>query len=193
MNKVRYIDSNPCQESWEKMVPIEGGKHCEVCQTKVYDLTGFSIEEIKSFKGKGYCVQLTEKQVDDFRYVHPLKRFAVAALFVFGTSLFTVSYAQELNDTVIEVEDSCVVKGELKRKGSNSVLANQPVHFDVEGKRYTTTTDENGNFVIALPHNSRISMSTSHSAKRIHFSTKDKSKKNTGVTRFHIRRIRGKF
>ena len=61
------------------------GKFCGICNTKVYDLSEKSLEKIESdYINKDICVKMTEEQVDAFRYVHPVKRFAIAAFFIFG-------------------------------------------------------------------------------------------------------------
>ena len=190
MNIKRDIEINPCEESWEKMDSAGSGRNCGVCQTKVYDLTNSSDNEIEKFKGKGHCVLLTAEQVDNQRFIHPLKRFAVAAMFAFGSTLFTFSYAQNINVETIELKDSCNVTGVLKNKKNGNVLVGQRVRFDIDGEQFSTVTDEGGKFQIYLPNNPRVSMSTFNSSKRIHFSTKKKQSKNIGVTRFPIRKIR---
>ena len=94
----KVIHENPCSETWENMEDFSEGKFCGVCNTKVYDLSEKSLEKIESdYINKDICVKMTEEQVDAFRYVHPVKRFAIAAFFIFGTSLFTITYGQELS------------------------------------------------------------------------------------------------
>ena len=40
---------NPCQESWDEMIPMEGGKHCTHCNKKIHDFTGYSDKQLYQF------------------------------------------------------------------------------------------------------------------------------------------------
>lgn len=40
---------NPCKENWDEMTPVDGGKHCNHCSKKVYDLTGYSDKQLYQF------------------------------------------------------------------------------------------------------------------------------------------------
>ncbi|WP_223606687.1 hypothetical protein [Chryseobacterium sp. OSA05B] len=45
--KKEFQISNPCSENWDKMQQAPGGKFCDLCSKKVYDLTGKTDEEIQ--------------------------------------------------------------------------------------------------------------------------------------------------
>ena len=38
---------NPCEEKWESMQEVQGGKHCNLCDKKVWDLDKLSDSEIR--------------------------------------------------------------------------------------------------------------------------------------------------
>jgi hypothetical protein len=38
----------PCHENWDKMIPVEGGRHCSSCNKLIRDFTNHSQEEIVS-------------------------------------------------------------------------------------------------------------------------------------------------
>ena len=121
----KAIHENPWSETWENMEDFPEGKFCGVCNTKVYDLSEKTLEKIESdYINKDVCVKMTEAQVDAFRYVHPVKRFAIAAFFIFGTSLFTITYGQELADSIpIYKSNECKFFGRFVfRKSSTQVI-----------------------------------------------------------------------
>ena len=57
----------PCHEDWNKMTPVEQGKHCAVCQKNVVDFTTQDDEEIlnffKNYNGSA-CGRFTNEQLN---------------------------------------------------------------------------------------------------------------------------------
>ncbi|MBX9784039.1 MAG: carboxypeptidase-like regulatory domain-containing protein [Chitinophagaceae bacterium] len=57
----------PCHEDWNKMTPVEQGKHCAVCQKNVVDFTTQDDEEIlnffKNYNGSA-CGRFTKEQLN---------------------------------------------------------------------------------------------------------------------------------
>lgn len=47
MMKKEFQISSPCSENWDNMQQAPGGKFCDLCSKKVYDLTGKTDEEIQ--------------------------------------------------------------------------------------------------------------------------------------------------
>jgi hypothetical protein len=79
------------------MNPNEIGKFCSSCQTSVYNIQDKSLNEIQDLKtinNDKICGRISKVQYEQFRFLHPMKRFAIALFLVFGTGLFTSSYAQ---------------------------------------------------------------------------------------------------
>ena len=93
----------PCHEDWSKMSPNEQGRHCDSCAKTVVDFTAMSDDEVKHFfinkKEERVCGRFQQKQLDQividlpsniFRIDMPLwKKFLVASLVVFSTTLFS--------------------------------------------------------------------------------------------------------
>ena len=154
----RSINENPCPESWGNMKGIPEGKFCGICNTKVHDLSEKSLDEIESdYINKDVCVKMTEEQVDAFRYVHPIKRFAVAAFFIFGSSLFTISYGQEPFDSIaFHKSDECKLHGRFVYRNSNRQVIGKTIIIETETNKYSTETDEKGKYAIKLPQGSKI-------------------------------------
>ena len=154
----RSINENPCPESSENMRDIPEGKFCGVCNTKVYDLSEKSLEEIESdYINKDVCVKMTEEQVDAFRYVHPVKRFAIAAFFIFGTSLFTITYGQEPVDSIaIHKSNECKVYGRFVFRNSSRQVLGKTIIIETATNKYSTETDQKGRYTIMIPQGSKI-------------------------------------
>jgi len=154
----KVIHENPCFETWEIMEDFPEGKFCGICNTKVYDLSEKSLEKIEEdYINKDICVKMTEEQVDAFRYVHPVKRFAIAAFFIFGTSLFTITYGQEQADSIpMYKSNECKVFGRFVFRKSSRQVIGKTVVIETETNIYTAETDEKGRYTITLPHGSKI-------------------------------------
>lgn len=91
---------NPCHESWEGMKPNAQGRFCGSCSKTVVDFTGKSDAEIRDLllerAGQKVCGHFKTTQLNRSLQVNPVLRskpalsprtFAIALLFVFGSSL----------------------------------------------------------------------------------------------------------
>ncbi|MFK7905967.1 MAG: carboxypeptidase-like regulatory domain-containing protein, partial [Chitinophagales bacterium] len=71
-NKIHQIDiSNPCDESWASMTPVEQGRFCSSCQKCVTDFTSMSTKEIKThlqYNQEDICGRIGVKQLKDFNH-----------------------------------------------------------------------------------------------------------------------------
>lgn len=93
----------PCHEDWNKMNPNEQGRHCNSCAKTVVDFTNMSDDDVKNFflnkTTERVCGRFKQKQLQQividlpqniFRIEMPIwKRFLVASLVVFSTTLFS--------------------------------------------------------------------------------------------------------
>ncbi len=93
----------PCHEDWNAMKQQEIGRHCNVCVKTVVDFTNMSDDEVRNYllqnKGKKLCGRFTSKQVEHFNLQIPasalrtnmsfLKKFALASLIIFGSTLYS--------------------------------------------------------------------------------------------------------
>ena len=154
----RSIKDNACTESWPTMGDIPEGRFCGVCNTEVHDLTEKSLKEIESdYINKDVCVKMTEEQIAAFRYIHPIKRFAIAAFFTFGTSLFSISYGQEPVDSIaFHKANQCKVYGRFVFRKSTRQVIGKTIIIETETNKYSTETDQKGRYSIALPVASKI-------------------------------------
>ncbi|MBO0950239.1 carboxypeptidase-like regulatory domain-containing protein [Fibrella forsythiae] len=59
---------SPCPESWEQMAAVSGGRHCELCQKTVHDLSTFSDRELANwlatYTGEAVCGRLRTDQLE---------------------------------------------------------------------------------------------------------------------------------
>ena len=154
----RSINENPCPESSENMRDIPEGKFCGVCNTKIHDLSEKSLEEIEEdYINKDVCVKMTEEQVDAFRYVHPVKRFAIAAFFIFGSSLFTITNGQEPVDSIaFHKSNECKLHGRFVYRNSNRQVIGKTIIIETATNKYSTETDQKGRYTIILPQGAKI-------------------------------------
>lgn len=92
----------PCHENWGAMTPNEQGRFCGSCQKTVVDFTNFSTEDIQNYFTKHYgqkiCGRFKQQQLNSidiqiptylFSKMPSSRKFALALLVVFGTTLFS--------------------------------------------------------------------------------------------------------
>jgi hypothetical protein len=65
---IKYSIQNPCDESWNKMVPETTGRFCGSCEKSVIDFTGMSdfsiVNYLESHKNEKVCGRFTKPQLD---------------------------------------------------------------------------------------------------------------------------------
>jgi hypothetical protein len=113
----------PCHEDWVQMTPNEQGRFCGSCQKTVVDFTNFSAVDIQNYFTKHYeqkvCGRFKNQQLNaiDIQipraiiyHIPASRRFALALLIVFGTTLFscTDNNGNHAAISKIEVVDSLV-------------------------------------------------------------------------------------
>jgi hypothetical protein len=92
----------PCHENWGAMTPNEQGRFCGSCQKTVVDFTNFSTDDIQNYFTKHYgqkvCGRFKQQQLNSidiqiptylFSKMPSSRKFALALLVVFGTTLFS--------------------------------------------------------------------------------------------------------
>jgi TonB family protein len=99
--KVRIPE--PCHEDWNKMTPKEKGRFCGSCDKIVVDFASMSTVELQQFlgenKNKKMCGHFKKAQLSvppveivasqTSASLSPFRKFAIAAFFIFGLSLFS--------------------------------------------------------------------------------------------------------
>lgn len=116
----------PCHENWGAMTPNEQGRFCGSCQKTVVDFTNFSAEDIQNYFTKHYgqkvCGRFKQQQLNSidiqipsviFNQIPASRKFALALLLVFGTTLFSCTDNQGQPATLGEVKLIDTVKTKL--------------------------------------------------------------------------------
>jgi hypothetical protein len=116
----------PCHENWGTMTPNEQGRFCGSCQKTVVDFTNFSAEDIQNYFTKHYgqkvCGRFKQQQLNSidiqipsviFNQIPASRKFALALLLVFGTTLFSCTDNQGQPATLGEVKLIDTVKTKL--------------------------------------------------------------------------------
>lgn len=107
----------PCHENWGAMTPNEQGRFCGSCKKTVVDFTNFSTEDIQNYFTKHYgqkvCGRFKKQQLNSidiqipsviFNQIPASRKFALALLLVFGTTLFSCTDNQGQPATLGEVK-----------------------------------------------------------------------------------------
>ncbi len=94
--------TTPCNENWDKMTPVDGGRHCGSCDKVITDYTKMTDEEIiahMNSSGTG-CAHFRADQVQDGTSYEGWKFYAkwkaAVALLMIG-SVFMVSCRRQLS------------------------------------------------------------------------------------------------
>ncbi len=91
--KIQLHISQPCNENWDKMTPVEKGRFCSGCQKQVVDFTGMSNEQLVAFFRKqpanvcgrflhdqlGRNIEIPRRRIPWVKYFF---QFALPAIFV---------------------------------------------------------------------------------------------------------------
>lgn len=82
---------NPCVEDVKNMKSSDNGRFCNSCNKVIVDLTrksNLEILDIYHQNNGNLCGIVNPNQLSQRKYYHPLKRFALALMLVFGSTLF---------------------------------------------------------------------------------------------------------
>lgn len=116
-NTMKIQIPEPCHENWKTMTPNEQGRFCGSCQKTVVDFTRFSTHDVQNYFTKHYgqkvCGRFKNEQLSAiniqipsyiFIQISASKRFALALLIVFGTTLFSCTDNNGNNANIGKVE-----------------------------------------------------------------------------------------
>lgn len=142
-----------CHEDWSQMTPNSQGRHCAICDLTVLNLKDKSLDEVEDLhesNGK-ICGRVTKVQLSEYQYLHPMKRFAIALFLVFGTGLFTTSYAQVLEETeqLEQSENQFQIKFRAA-KSDGTPLEGVYINFDTQSDYKEGSTNEKGELILSF-------------------------------------------
>jgi hypothetical protein len=131
----------PCHEDWSQMTPNELGRHCNACAKTVVDFTNMSDEAVQQYllsrHGERICGRFSTTQLHRIHIQLPQnifelsmpwwKRFLVASLIVFSTTLFSCDV--KTNGDIV-INDSSIQVIPEPRKISDSAIPIQPLYIE---------------------------------------------------------------
>ena len=95
----------PCGESWQKMTPVSGGRHCDVCEKCIVDFTQSSDKEIwKAYqKENKICGQFRPDQLNRLISQPKEKRVPMGIAAAAVLSMSTPAMAQTSASAMVEI------------------------------------------------------------------------------------------
>ena len=157
---------NQCHEDWDKMTPTEQGKFCKLCNKTVHDLTSanyIQIHRTAQEHNNELCIRVDERRARftglQRRALRRAKRFAIAAMLVFGSSLFAFGEGTDVNSCQSILKEYTAApklkqrfRGKAMDIDNKLSLPNTRLIIFLDGDRITTvTTDDDGYFDVVLP------------------------------------------
>ena len=150
----------PCGESWHKMTPVPGGRHCDVCEKCIVDFTQSSDKEIwKAYQKEGkICGQFRADQLNRL-IVSPRQNrspmgIAAAAALAVSTPMAAqtseppkVVMSQTINEQVQAYPQEVILKGRVYENETKEPLPFANVQLWSKGEMvYGGDTDFDGYF-----------------------------------------------
>ena len=92
INKINLSKLKRCNQYWEEMTPIEGGRLCEKCERCIVDFrnkTPLEIAIMHAYKEGALCGIYSEEQLSDRKSRHSKPRFAYAKSLLVSMGLLT--------------------------------------------------------------------------------------------------------
>jgi hypothetical protein len=129
----------PCGESWQNMTPVQGGRHCDVCEKCIVDFTQSSDKEIwKAYQKEGkICGQFRADQLNRLIATPREKRVPMGIAVALALTTSTPSAAQESNSQTTV----CTPK-ENKTEASISISSVDTTKPHFKGYVYSLETNE---------------------------------------------------
>jgi len=143
MMKKEFQIKEPCQQLWDDMDKVQNGKHCDLCEKKVWDLDDLSNSEINSLfiNNASICGKKS------------LVRPTLSSVF-FILTLASASYsnAQTTKENILEnnYQKNITINGKLVSEQKRKLLSGEISLVTLE-KIYSAKADENGYFSLTFP------------------------------------------
>jgi len=147
----------PCHENWGTMTPNEQGRFCGSCQKTVVDFTQFTTQDIQNYFTKHYgqkvCGRFKNQQLSTihiqipntvFNYIPSSRKFSLALLIVFGTTLFSCTDNNGNTATIGKVEVVDSLKREIDTTENTEIgeIAIKPISVVKHPVDFFTTQGE---------------------------------------------------
>ena len=102
----------PCKESWHKMTPVQGGRHCDVCDKCIVDFTEKSDREIyKAYQAnERLCGKFSVDQLDRFISKPAKKRAPLGIAAAAAIAVSAPVQAESSNPSIEIVENTSETK-----------------------------------------------------------------------------------
>ena len=150
----------PCGESWQKMTPVSGGRHCDVCEKCIVDFTQSSDKEIwKAYqKEDKICGQFRPDQLNRLISQPKEKRVPMGIAAAAVLSMSTPTMAQTSAPAMVEIPSNyeqqvnlypqeVILKGRVYENRTGEAIPFANVQLWSQGAMiYAGTTDYDGYF-----------------------------------------------
>ena len=150
----------PCGESWQKMTPVSGGRHCDVCEKCIVDFTQSSDKEIwKAYQKEGQiCGQFRPNQLNRLISQPKEKRVPMGIAAAAVLSMSTPTMAQTSAPAMVEIPSNyeqqvnlypqeVILKGRVYENRTGEAIPFANVQLWSQGAMiYAGTTDFDGYF-----------------------------------------------
>ena len=150
----------PCGESWQKMTPVSGGRHCDVCEKCIVDFTQSSDKEIwKAYqKEDKICGQFRPDQLNRLISQPKEKRVPMGIAAAAVLSMSTPTMAQTSAPAMVEIPSNyeqqvnlypqeVILKGRVYENRTGEAIPFANVQLWSQGAMiYAGTTDFDGYF-----------------------------------------------
>lgn len=160
--KYKIKIENPCEEDWNKMTPVEGGKFCLRCSKNVIDFTNSSDTEIfrimKNASGQ-ICGRLREDQHDRVLIIEQPKTSKKFTFSNIAASLLLIGMSDHANAHTLKSLPSVNV-AEFPRSMDKKVSNTDSELFTLKGKVLVAKTKEVLAFANVVIENTAIGTST---------------------------------
>lgn len=136
---------NPCEEKWKNMPQIQEGKHCDLCNKKVWDLDQLSDLEINAIleSNKTVCGKISSKT--------PILSSLFLALTLSITNNFSAQNNQHTSTLENVFQNEVTIKGKLVSIIAERKVISGEISLITLDKLYTAKVDENGDFILSIP------------------------------------------
>lgn len=150
---------NPCVADFT----LDQQNICNLCKKKVVDLSKYSETEVAALASNspdGICGSGPISKMNTAYYLHPFRRFALAVIVVFGSSLFILD--AKAQDTIVKLQKDSLNKVQISNKQETAIVGNitdketgEPIPFanvimEINGGITGTTSDFDGNFKLKI-------------------------------------------